>query len=88
MRTLLLRLIALYRLVLSPWIGGQCRFAPTCSVYAEQAILMHGAAAGSYLGARRLLRCHPWCEGGWDPVPTVWSWQASRQKHGHETPDQ
>lgn len=59
-----------YRLLLSPWIGSSCRFEPTCSRYAKGAIETHGAAAGAYLGASRLLRCHPWCEAGFDPVPT------------------
>lgn len=58
-----------YRLLLSPWLGSQCRFEPTCSAYALQALQVHGAAAGSYLAARRILRCHPWCAGGCDPVP-------------------
>ena len=58
-----------YRLLLSPWLGSQCRFEPTCSAYALQALQDHGAAHGSYLAARRVLRCHPWCAGGVDPVP-------------------
>lgn len=58
-----------YRLLLSPWIGSQCRFEPTCSAYALRALEQHGAAGGSYLAARRILRCHPWCAGGFDPVP-------------------
>ena len=61
--------IRLYRLLLSPWLGNACRFEPTCSVYAIVAIERHGAAAGSALAARRILRCHPWCAGGHDPVP-------------------
>ncbi len=65
----LVALIAAYRFLLSPWIGNQCRFHPTCSYYAEEAIETHGALVGSYLGVRRLLRCHPWCDGGLDPVP-------------------
>jgi putative membrane protein insertion efficiency factor len=65
----LIALLGAYRLLLSPWLGGQCRFEPTCSRYAIDAIERHGAAAGSYLAARRLLRCHPWCSGGFDPVP-------------------
>lgn len=60
-----------YRLLLSPWLGTQCRFEPTCSVYAIEALERHGAPAGSYLAARRLLRCHPYCTGGHDPVPLV-----------------
>ncbi len=58
-----------YRLFLSPWLGSSCRFEPTCSVYSLQALEQHGAAAGSYLTVRRLVRCHPWCDGGHDPVP-------------------
>jgi uncharacterized protein len=58
-----------YRLLLSPWLGNQCRFAPSCSVYGIEALQRHGALAGSYLTAVRVLRCHPWCEGGCDPVP-------------------
>ena len=58
-----------YRLLLSPWIGSQCRFEPTCSAYTLQALEQHGAGGGSYLAARRILRCHPWCAGGFDPVP-------------------
>ena len=58
-----------YRLLLSPWIGGSCRFTPTCSAYALEALERHGAAAGSYLAAARIARCHPWCNGGHDPVP-------------------
>jgi uncharacterized protein len=60
-----------YRLLLSPWLGSACRFNPTCSVYVLQALELHGAAEGSYLAAKRLLRCHPWCAGGHDPVPAL-----------------
>lgn len=66
---LLLLLLRGYRLLLSPWLGSQCRFEPTCSRYAIEAIDRHGAARGSYLMAARLTRCHPWCRGGHDPVP-------------------
>jgi putative membrane protein insertion efficiency factor len=58
-----------YRLLLSPWLGSSCRFEPTCSAYALQALEQHGAAMGSYLTAHRLVRCGPWCKGGHDPVP-------------------
>ena len=68
-RALLIFLVKGYRLLLSPWLGNACRFEPTCSVYALQALERHGAAAGSYLAAARIARCHPWCEGGCDPVP-------------------
>ncbi len=65
-----------YRLLLSPWLGSACRFTPTCSAYALDALTQHGAAAGSYLTLARLVRCHPWCDGGHDPVPA----QLSRPK--------
>ena len=63
--------IRAYRLVLSPWLGNACRFEPTCSVYAIGATERYGVAIGSALAAGRILRCHPWCEGGVDPVPAV-----------------
>ena len=69
MRGLLMGLVRGYRLLLSPWLGSSCRFEPTCSAYSLQALDRYGAAAGSYLTMRRLARCHPWCEGGLDPVP-------------------
>jgi len=69
MQRLLIGLVKGYRLLLSPWLGSACRFEPTCSVYALQALEHHGAATGSYLTLRRLGRCHPWCAGGHDPVP-------------------
>ena len=65
----LLGLVRAYRFALKPWLGTACRFEPTCSAYALQALDQHGAAAGAALVAGRLLRCHPWCEGGCDPVP-------------------
>ena len=68
-RSLLIGLVKGYRLMLSPWLGSACRFEPTCSAYSLQALEKHGAAAGSYLTVARLLRCHPWCAGGHDPVP-------------------
>ena len=68
-RRALIGLVRFYRFFLSPWLGSACRFEPTCSAYALQALQRHGAAAGSLLSAGRLLRCHPWCAGGADPVP-------------------
>jgi putative membrane protein insertion efficiency factor len=65
----LIGLVKGYRLLLSPWLGSVCRFEPSCSAYSLQALRQHGAAAGAYLTLRRLARCHPWCEGGHDPVP-------------------
>jgi putative membrane protein insertion efficiency factor len=69
MKELLMLLVKGYRLILSPWLGSSCRFTPTCSAYALEALDSHGAAKGSYLTLRRLSRCHPWCDGGHDPVP-------------------
>ena len=68
-RAALIGLVRGYRLLLSPWVGSACRFTPTCSAYALEALERHGAAAGSYLTLARLGRCHPWCRGGADPVP-------------------
>jgi uncharacterized protein len=65
----LLLLVRGYRLMLSPWLGSTCRFEPSCSAYSIDALTRHGAAAGTYLTLRRLSRCHPFCEGGHDPVP-------------------
>jgi putative membrane protein insertion efficiency factor len=69
MQRLLIGLVRAYRLLLSPSIGSACRFEPTCSAYALQALQSHGAGWGSYLTLARLVRCHPWCAGGHDPVP-------------------
>ncbi|MBX3626536.1 MAG: membrane protein insertion efficiency factor YidD [Rhizobacter sp.] len=68
-RRLLMGLVRAYRFFLSPWLGSACRFEPTCSAYALEALERHGAAAGTYLTLGRLARCHPWCAGGHDPVP-------------------
>jgi putative membrane protein insertion efficiency factor len=70
MRRLLIVLVKGYRLLLSPWLGASCRFEPTCSVYAIEALERHGAMVGSGLTLHRIARCQPWCDGGHDPVPT------------------
>lgn len=64
-----LLLIRAYQLVLSPLLGNNCRYYPTCSCYAHQAIEKYGVFRGLWLGIRRIGRCHPWAEGGYDPVP-------------------
>jgi len=71
LRQILLWLIRAYQLSLSPWLGPRCRFYPSCSCYAHTAIEEHGAMRGVWLALRRLLRCHPFHEGGYDPVPPV-----------------
>jgi putative membrane protein insertion efficiency factor len=68
----LILLVRAYRLLLKPWLGNACRFEPTCSQYALDALQRHGAASGALLAGGRLLRCHPWCAGGCDPVPETW----------------
>lgn len=69
MSRVLIGLIKLYRLTLSPYLGQQCRFVPSCSHYTEEAIRRHGSWRGSWLGIKRIMRCGPWCSGGYDPVP-------------------
>jgi len=69
MKTVLLLLLKAYRYAISPMLGSNCRFVPSCSAYAVEAIERHGALRGSWLAARRVARCHPWCDGGHDPVP-------------------
>ena len=61
--------IRAYKYFLSPWLGQSCRFTPTCSSYALEAIETHGPVRGLTLSAKRIGRCHPWCKGGHDPVP-------------------
>lgn len=69
MRRLLITLVRSYRAVLSPWLGAHCRFHPTCSAYALEALERHGALRGTVLTIGRVLRCHPFHRGGYDPVP-------------------
>lgn len=69
MRRLLTFLISCYQACLSPFLGNNCRFYPSCSAYAKEAIAVHGVIKGCHLALLRLCRCHPWHEGGADPVP-------------------
>jgi uncharacterized protein len=82
---LLIGLIRGYRMVVSPMLGPRCRFYPSCSAYALEAIRVHGAARGSWLAARRISRCHPFHPGGLDPVPPARhneGWQAADEAAG------
>ena len=76
MRKVLISLIRVYRYLLSPLLGPSCRYYPTCSQYAQEAIEMHGVFRGSWLSLKRVGSCHPWHEGGYDPVP------GSEHRHG------
>lgn len=69
MRRLLLAVVRAYQFAISPMLGMHCRFAPSCSSYASEAIERHGAARGAWLALRRIARCHPFTPGGYDPVP-------------------
>ncbi len=66
---IILALIWVYRNAVSPWLGANCRYRPTCSAYARQAVEKYGALKGSALALKRILRCHPFRPGGYDPVP-------------------
>lgn len=93
MQRLLILLVKGYRLLLSPWLGASCRFEPTCSAYALDALHKHGAARGGWLALRRILRCGPWCAGGHDPVPdalppsflTGWLHAHDKRPHHHKS---
>jgi uncharacterized protein len=65
----LIALVHAYRMALGPWLGGGCRFTPSCSSYALEALARHGAVRGTHLTARRIVRCHPFHPAGYDPVP-------------------
>ena len=76
MKYVLIGLLKAWRLTISPLYGNVCRYYPSCSAYALRAVEFHGALKGSWLTVRRLLRCHPWSPGGYDPVPGTPEWQA------------
>ena len=80
---LAMAVIHLYRLTLSPFIGQQCRFYPTCSAYALEAFERHGTARGAWLTLRRVSRCHPFHAGGVDPVPEPGSEAGLREEGSH-----
>ena len=82
MQKLLTLLIRGYRYFISPLLGSHCRFYPTCSHYALDAIEHHGALKGTWLAGARLLRCHPWHPGGFDPVPPPKQKNGTHTEHG------
>ena len=86
MQKMLVIVIKGYRLLLSPWLGSVCRFTPTCSLYALQALDAHGAGRGSYLTLRRLARCHPWCAGGHDPIPMLFPHPVDKENLSNPKP--
>ena len=79
MRHLLIGLLRAYRATISPLYGQVCRYHPSCSAYALEAVSRHGALRGTVLSVRRLGRCHPWAAGGYDPVPAPRSPATPRQ---------
>jgi hypothetical protein len=81
MKRLLIGLVRVYQYLISPLLGPRCRFHPSCSHYAVEAVEQHGALRGSWLALRRLLRCHPWHPGGYDPVPPT---HACTKEHRHD----
>lgn len=84
---LLTGLIRIYQLTVSPLMAPTCRFHPSCSRYAVEALRTHGAAKGSVLAGWRLLRCHPWTPGGLDPVPERGAWTPSIHPDGRPRPE-
>jgi uncharacterized protein len=78
MRAVLILALKGYRRVVSPLYGDVCRYYPSCSAYALEAVETHGALRGSWLAARRVGRCHPWAAGGLDPVPQPFHWRSHR----------
>lgn len=85
MKTVLVGILRAYQLLLSPMLGQNCRFYPSCSHYAIEALRSHGAARGGLLALRRVCRCHPWNEGGLDPVPPAPSHSHSAARGCHHS---
>ena len=83
MRKLVLILIKAYSLLVSPWLGNHCRFTPTCSCYAHTAVERFGVLRGGWMALRRIGSCHPWHEGGMDPVPETLRKHSTKHKTTH-----
>lgn len=80
LRIILKKIVRVYQIVISPWFPAKCRFHPSCSEYTIQAIDHHGSAKGTWLSVKRILKCHPFSEGGFDPVPTSTSNKDNKEK--------
>lgn len=85
MKYVLIGLLKVYRLVISPLYGDVCRYYPSCSAYALRAVQVHGAVRGSWLAGRRLLRCHPWAAGGYEPVPGTPEFEAEMRENSERS---
>lgn len=83
--SVLVLLVRGYQLFISPLLGPRCRFYPTCSQYAIQALRTHGLFKGTWLAARRIVRCHPWLPGGYDPVPALGDQGSHTPKHSGDS---
>ena len=86
MKYVLVGLLKVYRAVISPLYGNVCKYYPSCSAYALEAVTVHGAVKGSWLATRRLASCHPWAAGGYDPVPgtpAAEAWAAEQAAKAH-----
>ena len=89
MKYVLIGLLKVYRAVISPLYGNVCKYYPSCSAYALEAVTVHGAVKGSWRSARRLASCHPWAAGGYDPVPgtpaaDAWAAELAAKAHPAE----
>ena len=86
LRWLLIGFLRAYRLLISPLYGQVCRYHPTCSAYALEAVTEHGSLRGTWLSVRRLARCHPWAAGGYDPVPARAGHTPTSRTHAGPSP--
>ena len=85
LKKFMLKLVRIYQLVISPLMGPNCRYYPTCSAYAIEAINKHGSIKGGWMATKRIGRCHPFCAGGYDPVPLTEAEKIQRTREMLET---